>query len=85
MRVLIVCFLLLNFHSIAQIPKAPDRKEGEGPWLQLIIRGAIMINGTGSPPNGPVDIVIEKNRIVQIVLAGYPGVPINESARVKLK
>jgi len=85
MRFIVVCFLLLNFHSIAQIPKAPDRKEGEGPWPQLIIRGAIMINGTGSPPNGPVDIVIEKNRIVQIVSAGYPGVPINQSTRIKLK
>lgn len=85
MRLVIICFLLLNFHSIAQIPKAPDRKEGEGPWPQLIIRGATLINGTGSPPTGPVDIVIEKNRIVQIASVGYPGVPIDENRRIKLK
>ena len=85
MRILTICFLLVNFYSIAQIPKAPDRKEGEGPWPQLIIRGATLINGTGSPAMGPVDIVIEKNRIVQIASVGYPGVPINESARIKLK
>ena len=42
----------------AQIQKAPDCKEGEGPWPQLILRGAILINGTGAPPIGPVDIVM---------------------------
>ena len=35
-------------------------------YTQLIIRGVILINGTGAPPFGPVDIVIEKNRIMQI-------------------
>ena len=57
------------------IPKAPPRAEGEGPFARLILRGVTLIDGTGSPPLGPVDIVIEKNRIVQIVKSvGSPGV-----------
>jgi hypothetical protein len=40
-----------------------------------------LINGTGAPPIGPVDIVIEKNRIVQISNVGSPGAPINPNRR----
>lgn len=79
--------LLLFFISIqvsAQIPKAPDRTEGEGPWPQLIIRGVMLINGNGAPPIGPVDIVVEKNRIKEIKVVGYPGVPIDADARPQL-
>ncbi len=76
------CFALsLN----GQIKKAPPRAEGAGPYTQLILRGATLINGTGAPPIGPVDIVIEKNRIVQIATVGYPGVPISDARRPKLK
>lgn len=79
---LVLC-IAVTAHS--QIQKAPDRKEGDGPWPQLILRGATLINGTGAPPIGPVDIVIEKNRIVQIANVGYPGTPIEEKRRPKLK
>lgn len=85
MRKLTIFLLLLSSLVQAQIPKAPERKEGEGPYTQLILRGAILINGTGAPPIGPVDIVIEKNRIVQIANVGYPGVPIDAAPRPKLK
>ncbi len=71
--------------SYAQIPKAPIKNEGDGPYPQLILRGVIMINGTGAPAMGPVDIVIEKNRIVQIANVGNPGVAINPNGRPKLK
>ena len=60
---------------------APDRTEGEGPFERLIIRGATLIDGTGAPPIGPVDIVIEGNRIVEVQSVGYPGLPINEERR----
>jgi imidazolonepropionase-like amidohydrolase len=50
----------------AQITPAPNRTEGEGPFEQLIIRGAMLINGNGAPPIGPVDIVIEKNVIKKV-------------------
>jgi len=62
---------------------APDRgaDEGEGPFERLIIRGATMIDGTGAPPRGPVDIVIEGNQIVDVVSVGYPGLDIDETKR----
>jgi imidazolonepropionase-like amidohydrolase len=62
---------------------APDRGagDGEGPYGRLIIRGATLIDGTGAPPIGPVDIVIENNRIVEVKSVGYPGLPIDEENR----
>lgn len=61
----------------------PDRAldEGEGPFERLIIRGATVIDGAGSPPVGPVDIVIERNRIVDVRRVGYPDVPIDPAGR----
>ena len=85
MKYLLITFLLLNYFSHAQIQKAPLLKEGEGPWTQLIIRGVTLINSTGAPPIGPVDIVIENNRILSINNVGSPGVPINVNMRPKLK
>jgi len=58
---------------------------GDGPYSQLIIRGVTLINGDGSPPRGPIDIVIENNVIKDIKVIGYPGVEINENYRPKLK
>ena len=57
--------------------------EGDGPHKRLIIRGATLIDGTGAPPAGPVDIVIEGNRIVEGTDAGLPHLPINEARRPK--
>jgi imidazolonepropionase-like amidohydrolase len=62
---------------------APRRAEGEGPFDKLIIRGATLIDGQGGPPRGPVDIVIERNRITQVADVGFPGLPIDESRRPK--
>lgn len=65
----------------AQMSNAPDRNEGEGPYDRLIIRGVNLIDGTGSPMRGPVDIVVEGNRIAEITDVGYPGLPIMENRR----
>ena len=65
----------------AQVTPAPDRNEGGGPYTQLIIRGVTLINGTGSPAVGPVDIVIENNRIVNIVIVANEGMPIKLERR----
>ena len=62
-----------------------DEYLGDGPYDQLIIRGVTLINGTGSPPQGPIDIVVENNKIVKIQVVGYPGVKIDESKRPQLK
>ncbi|WP_115462548.1 amidohydrolase family protein [Winogradskyella aurantiaca] len=58
---------------------------GDGPFSQLIIRGVMLINGDGSPPRGPIDIVVEGNKIVSINVVGYPGVEIKDSSRPQLK
>ena len=75
---LLICLFFFN-HFYSQ-----EKKFSDGPFDQLIIRGATLINGNGSPPLGPVDIVIEQNIIKSIRNVGYPGVDINESKRPKL-
>ncbi len=62
---------------------APDRRTGEGlgPFKRLVIRGATLIDGTGAPPIGPIDIVIENDRIVQIRIVGFPKVPVDPVRR----
>lgn len=82
---LLFTFSFSIFLVHAQIAKAPEVKEGDGPYTQLIIRGVTLINGTGAPPLGPMDIVIENNRIVQIQGVGSPGLPINQNRRPALK
>ncbi len=66
---------------------AEDRGDdfGEGPFDQLIIRGVTLINGNLAPPIGPVDIVIEGNRIVSVETVGFPGVPIKPDSRPELR
>ncbi|HEX4958867.1 MAG TPA: hypothetical protein VFV46_11865, partial [Lacibacter sp.] len=83
-KIYLAIVLLLNLYASAQVAKAPLKKEGVGPYTQLILRGVTMINGTGAPPTGPMDIVVEGNRIVQIAGVGS-GMPINDSRRSKLK
>jgi hypothetical protein len=60
---------------------APDRTEGEGPYKRLILRGGILVTGEGAPARGPMDIVIENDRITQMVNVGNPGVPIISKRR----
>lgn len=69
---IIIFLLIISFSLYAQIKKAPDRVEGQGPYDQLIIRGVNLIDGTGAPLVGPVDIVVKQNRIVNIVSIGLP-------------
>ena len=94
-RVFVLVALLLPLldsprDAIAQermtaVPHAPDRgpDEGEGPFERLIIRGVTVVDGTGAPGQGPMDIVIEGDRIVRIASVGSPGAPINEERRPK--
>ena len=64
--------------------RVPDSSpgEGEGPYSTLIISGANMIEGSGAPPMGPVDIVIEGNRIAAIHPGGAPESVKANAARV---
>lgn len=84
-RIISLFLIIAGFTATAQVDKAPLRTEGEGPWQQLIIRGVTLINGNGAPPTGPVDIVVEGNKIARVKVVGYPGVTIDEESRPKLK
>ena len=85
MRILACIILLIAIPAtqvVAQeVDTAPPRDEGDGPYERLVLRGSTLIDGTGAPPIGPVDIVVENDRIVEIRTVGYPGVPINEERR----
>lgn len=59
---------------------ATTRRDGEGPYPRLVIRGAMLVDGTGAPPRGPVDILVENNRITEIQNAGTPNVPLDSAA-----
>ncbi len=84
-KILLTLFfsISLALTLLAQIMPSPARDEGEGPFDRLIFRGLILLDGTGAPPVGPVDIVVVKNKIAQIQVVGYPGLPINEDRRPK--
>src|SRR5688572_31603871 len=94
-RLLLCCLLGLDLLASQagaaaepQQPKvapAPPRQEGDGPYSQLILRNATVIDGTGAPAFGPADIVIEGSRIVQVKSVGSPGGVKEEPKRPKLK
>jgi imidazolonepropionase-like amidohydrolase len=79
-RLLLTGAVLVPAAAAAQRP-APPRAEGDGPHERLIIRAVTVIDGTGAPPSGPVDIVVEGNRIARIVSAGAPGRPLRTEGR----
>ncbi len=76
--------LFISGCLLGQVKKATEIAEGQGPYPQLIIRGVTLINGNGAPPIGPLDIVIEQNRIKRVAQVGYPGVAIDSASRPKL-
>tara|TARA_B110000503_G_scaffold20782_1_gene31420 strand:+ start:4267 stop:5829 length:1563 start_codon:yes stop_codon:yes gene_type:complete len=77
--------LSILFFFIITLGISQATNSSEGPFSQLIIRGATLINGNGAPPLGPVDITVENNKITAINVVGYPGVSIQENKRPKLK
>ena len=51
---------------------ATSRDRGIGPFKRLALRSATIIDGTGAPPIGPIDIMVEDGRIVSLKkVAGY--------------
>jgi len=51
-----------------KVAPAPPRQEGDGPYSQLILRNATVINGTGAPVNFAVAATLED---AMAVLPGY--------------
>ncbi|KFN49884.1 amidohydrolase family protein [Arenimonas composti] len=78
---LLLSLLMLAATADAAVAPAPPRAEGEGPYEQLILRGVTLINGTGAPAYGPVDIVIEGGRIAAVKIVGTPNSPIQPQYR----
>ena len=70
---------ILNL-GIAPPTNAPARgAESEGPFSKLVIKGVFMLDGTGAPVQGPVDITIEQDRIVKISGTGTDAFHLNKA------
>ncbi len=82
MNKLISLFIVLFFVQTS-LAEVSGSAEGEGQYDRLILRGGYVIDGTGAPAYGPVDIVIEKDRITEIRNVGTPGIAINPDVRPK--
>ncbi|MCA1585142.1 MAG: amidohydrolase [Acidobacteria bacterium] len=66
------------------LPNADRRAgEGDGPHDRLVIRGITVIDGTGAPPRGPMDIVVEQDRIREVASVGFPKVPVGDRRPAK--
>lgn len=62
------------------LARGPD--EGGGPYPTLLIAGGTVIDGTGAPPVGPVDVLVEGNRIAALYPGGAPDGVRSRAARV---
>lgn len=67
--------------GLGPVEPARARDRGEGPFARLVLRGATVIDGSGGPPWGPADIVVEHGRITAIVSVGAAGRPISPDRR----
>ncbi|QXD14741.1 amidohydrolase family protein [Rhodocaloribacter litoris] len=64
------CVVLLLLLLVPRFLSAQPRTYGdlaEGPYDRLVIRGAMVIPGHGGPPVGPYDLIIEGNRIADMI------------------
>ena len=80
-RILFFSFFFFSFYTLA----FAQNTLAEGPFKQLILRGVTLINGNGAPARGPVDIVIEGDKITDVKVVGNPGITIDPNNRPQLK
>ena len=82
-RLIAACILFGSTVAFAQSEDVPERADGEGlgQFERLVLRGGYLIDGTGAPPQGPVDIVVVKDRITEIKVVGVPKLPIDPEER----
>lgn len=81
---LLAVLLSVSVAGQQMLPNANRRAgEGDGPYDRLIIRGITVIDGTGAPPRGPMDIVVEQDRIREVASVGFPKVPIGDRRPAK--
>ncbi|HEX9589223.1 MAG TPA: hypothetical protein VGA15_15940 [Bradyrhizobium sp.] len=67
--------------GLPPVEPAVSRQRGRGPFKRLVLRGATIIDGTGAPPWGPADVVVEGSRISVLKRVGTPGLPIEPARR----
>jgi cytosine/adenosine deaminase-related metal-dependent hydrolase len=61
------CCVMLSLGIFAQASRAQETNaEQGGPYTSLIIRGVTVIDGSGAPAYGPVDIYVKGNRIERV-------------------
>ena len=88
--VAVTCVLMTTVALAQQAVNPPvpaavaPRTEGEGPHQRLILRGGYMVDGTGAPTQGPVDIVVAQDRIAEIHVVGAPRLAIDPDRRPPL-
>ncbi|MET4691862.1 amidohydrolase family protein [Sinorhizobium fredii] len=54
---------------------ATCRDRGKGPFRRIILRNAVVIDGSGAPPWGPADLLVEDGRITGLAKAGKIRIP----------
>ena len=59
------------------------RARGEGPYDRLVIRGATLVDGSGAPPRGPVDVVVEGDRIAEVRVVSAADMPEEATGRAE--
>ncbi len=62
--------LALAFFAQPSSAQQANAEQG-GPYTSLIIRGVTVIDGSGAPAYGPVDIYVKGNRIERVVAHGF--------------
>ena len=62
-----LCVLLMLLLPSLTVAQARDAEHGVRPTGRLAIRNALVVQGNGTPAEGPYDIVVEGNRIVDMV------------------
>jgi imidazolonepropionase-like amidohydrolase len=85
MKIALTLMMLLAPLIVFAAPaEAPDRVRGEGPFERLVLRGVTVISGEGAPAVGPMDVLIQDNRIVEIRNLGILF-PIAPERRIEIK
>jgi len=72
---------VLSQRGVKPVEAGRNRDRGIGPFKRLVLRGARILLGTGAPPIGIYDIVVENGRIAEVVLVAVPKTPIMPERR----
>lgn len=67
--------------ALLAVARGDAQELARGPFSRMVIRGVTLIDGTGAPPEGPFDIVVEGGRIREIRLVGDDFGKIDPAAR----